>query len=112
MNLILADGHSYGDAEATARRLEREELIERCAYEATPGGDFPACEYCDGIQGEAVLSWCWRRWDSTSNGGANCCCRWECCRAVLSEAELDADPEDILVEHPIYTPTAPPALAA
>lgn len=112
MHIVLASGHVYDDAADTAHRLEREELVERRDYEVAPGKEFPACEYCDGPQGEAVLTWSWERWDSTANGCAECCCSWSCCRAVLSEAEQDTDPENIRVEHPVVVIPNIPAQAA
>jgi hypothetical protein len=112
MNVIMLDGHTYGDAEAVARRLEREQLITRSSYEVGPNKNYQLCRYCDCEQGDACLSWHWYRWDSPEDGTADSCIRWECCRAVLSEAEQDADPENICVEFPIVVFPARPALAA
>ncbi len=112
MNLILLDGHRYDDAEAVVRRLEREELVSRDSYEVEPDHYYPPCQYCDCEQGEACLSWHWYRWDSTEDGNADTCIRWECCRAALSEAEQDADPENIVVEHPVVVIPIPHAIAA
>jgi hypothetical protein len=112
VNVTMIDGRVYDDVADTAHRLEREQLIERHEYEVSPGHKFPACGYCEGVQGEAVLSWTWERWDSTSNGCADCCCSSACCKAVLSEAEQDTDPENILVEHPVVVLPNTPAIAA
>lgn len=112
MHIVLANGHVYDDAANTAHRLEREQLIERQEYEVTPWQQFPLCEYCDEGQHDAVLSWSWDRRDATTDGSADCCLDEHCCKAVLSEAEQDADPENILVEHPVVVIPNTPALAA
>lgn len=112
MYIVLAGGQVYDSAADIAHRLEREELVERHSYEVSPDCKFPACKYCEGLQDDAVLSWSWYRADATTDGCADSCINLECCRAVLSEAEQDADPENIVVEHPVIVLPNTPAIAA
>lgn len=105
--------HWFALIEAIARRLEREELVERHAYEVEPDCGFDPCGYCDERQGPAVLDWSWARHDSHSDGGAQTCAKWACIRAALSEAEQDAEPENIVVEYPVLVaPVYAEAMAA
>lgn len=105
MFVLLVTGHLYDEAEAMARRLEREDLIERASYEPLPSHHFALCPYCPGIQLDAMLSWNW------GTGSAESCSTLECAHAALDEALDDgADPENIKLTHPIFT--LPTALAA
>jgi hypothetical protein len=105
--------HYFAVVEAIARRLEREELIERKSYVVEVDYHFDPCRYCEGHQSPAVLGWWWDRHDATTDGAAECCPKWGCVRAVLGEAEQDSDPEGITVEYPVLVvPTYPEAMAA
>lgn len=95
--VLLANGHIYDQAEATSRRLAREFLIEHATYEPLPNFTFAPCEYCDGIQAEANLSFNW------GIGSDECCSNWDCAHAVLDHALEEADPEDIRVTHPVLS---------
>jgi hypothetical protein len=105
--------HYFAVVEAIARRLEREDMIERKSYAVEADFHFDPCPYCDGRQAPAALNWMWDRHDATVDGSAECCPKWACVRAVLSEAEQDSDPEGITVEYPVLVvPTYPEAMAA
>lgn len=105
--------HYFAVIEAIARRLEREDLVERKSYPVEPGHYFDPCQYCEGRQAPAALNWHWDRHDSTTDGSAESCAGWTCAHAVLSEAEQDSEPEGITVEHPVLVvPTYPEAMAA
>lgn len=105
--------HYFAVIEAIARRLEREDRVERKSYVVESDFHFDPCKYCEGRQAPAVLGWMWDRHDSTTDGLAESCAGWSCAHAVLSEAEQDSEPEGITVEHPVLVvPNYPEAMAA
>lgn len=105
--------HYFAVVEAIARRLEREDMVERRSYAVEADFHFDPCLFCEGHQSPAVLNWHWDRHDATVDGSAECCPKWGCVRAVLSEAEQDSEPEGITVEHPVLiAPTPAEQMAA
>ena len=102
MNVMAFATHDqYSLAEMVARRLEREERIERHPYDVPANFHFDLCEWCDGEQHPALFDWQWDRIGAVTDGHARSCGGWDCARKVLSFAQAEAYPEGVSLEHAV-----------